>query len=354
MNFKSETIVVSNDDVETVTEQLYDEGLTDGLPVVPPTPDRLERMLEGSDREPEDSLGEIPPKYGTATVETLAINAIMAGCTPAHMPVLEAAVEAITDDGFNLYGINATTHPVAPLLVVNGPIVDELNVNYGYNVFGQGWRANATIGRALRLLLVNVGGGSPGTMDRATHGQPGKFSFCIAENQRKSPWDPLHVRRGYDEDESTVTAMGVESPHEINDHVHADADGILSVAASVFATVGNNNTHHSAGEIAIVLGPEHAETIAADGWTIEDVQWYLYDQARNSVADLDAAGIYDNYTLNPRFHLEDDREATIPLVERPVDVVVLVAGGAGKHSMALHSFGETRSVTKSITGGDER
>jgi len=109
----------------------------------------------------------------------------MAGCTPAHMPVLEAAVEAITDDGFNLYGINATTHPVAPLLVVNGPIVDELNVNYGYNVFGQGWRANATIGRALRLLLVNVGGGSPGTMDRATHGQPGKFSFCIARKPAK-------------------------------------------------------------------------------------------------------------------------------------------------------------------------
>jgi hypothetical protein len=268
------------------------------------------------------------------------------------MPVIEAAVEAMIDDSFNCYGINATTHPVAPLLVLNGPIVDTLNVNYGYNAFGQGWRANATIGRAVRLLLVNVGGGVPGEMDRATHGHPGKYSYCVAENERASPWEPLHVRRGFDADESTVTVLGAEAPHEINDHVHGDAAGILGVAADVFATVGNNNTHHSGGEIALVLGPEHAETVAGDGWTVEDVQWYLYDQARNTVADLRAAGIYDNYTLDRRFRLEESTDARIPLVERPDDVVVFVAGGAGKHSLALHSFGETRSVTRAVDGGD--
>ena len=351
MEFTAEEIDVSDDDVETVTDRLYRAGLTDGLPVIPPTPDRVERMVAGSTRSPDESLGTLPPKYGDATVETVAINAVMAGCKPAYMPLIEAAVSALTADAFNLYGINATTHPVAPLLVVNGPIVDALNVNYGYNVFGQGWRANATIGRAIRLLLVNVGGGVPGDMDRATHGHPGKYSYCIAENERASPWEPLHVRRGFDADQSTVTAMAVEAPHEINDHVHGDAAGLLGVAADVFATVGNNNTHHSGGEITLVLGPEHATSIATDGWSVEDVQWYLYDQARNTVADLRAAGIYDNYTLHRRFRLAEAATARIPLVERPDDVVVLVAGGAGKHSLALHSFGETRSVTRPIEGG---
>lgn len=352
MEFTSERIDVATDDVEAVTDQLYRAGMTDGLPVVPPTPDRVERMLTGSRRDPDEALGVLPPKYGEATVEKVAINAVLAGCRPAYMPVIEAAVEAMIDDSFNCYGINATTHPVAPLLVLNGPIVDTLNVNYGYNAFGQGWRANATIGRAVRLLLVNVGGGVPGEMDRATHGHPGKYSYCVAENERASPWEPLHVRRGFDADESTVTVLGAEAPHEINDHVHGDAAGILGVAADVFATVGNNNTHHSGGEIALVLGPEHAETVAGDGWTVEDVQWYLYDQARNTVADLRAAGIYDNYTLDRRFRLEESTDARIPLVEHPDDVVVFVAGGAGKHSLALHSFGETRSVTRPIDGGD--
>lgn len=350
MEFTAETLDVEGDDVEAVTEQLYRNGFTDGLPVVPPTPERVERMLDGSHRPSDEALGVIPPRYGEATVETVAINAVMAGCDPSYMPVIEAAVEALTEEPFNLYGVNATTHPVAPLVVVNGPVVDELHLNYGYNVFGQGWRANATIGRAIRLLLVNVGGGTPGEMDRATHGHPGKYSFCIAENERNSPWEPLHVRRGFDAEQSTVTVMGVEAPHEVNDHVHGDAAGVLGVAADVFATVGNNNTHHSKGEIALVLGPEHAATVAADGWTVEDVQWHLYDQARNTVDDLHAAGIYDNYTLHRRFHLERDGNARVPLVERPEDVVVLVAGGAGKHSMALHSFGETRSVTKAVEG----
>lgn len=334
-------------DLESVTERLYRKGMTDGLPVVPPTRDRVERMVAGAARPADESLGTIPPRYGAATVEKVAINAVLAGCDPAYMPVLTAAVDAMTEEPFNLYGVNATTHPVAPLVVVNGPIVDDLNLNYGYNVFGQGWRANATIGRAVRLLLLNVGGGRPGEMDRATHGHPGKFSFCIAENERASPFEPFHVDRGYDADDSVVTVMGVEAPHEINDHMSDDATGVLSVASDVFATVGNNNTHHSGGEICLVLGPEHADTIARDGFDRADVRWYLYDQARNRKAELDAAGITENYTIAGRFET-DDPEATIPLVERPEDVRVLVAGGAGKHSMALHSFGETRSVAREV------
>ncbi|WP_436348509.1 hypothetical protein [Natronorubrum sp. FCH18a] len=344
-------IIEIDGDFDAVNRKLYIRGKTDGLPVVPPTLDRVESMLEGTGHDPDEKLGVVPPKYGDATVEKVAINAVMAGCEPEYMPVLIAALEAMTEEQFNLYGINATTHPVAPLVVVNGPIVEELNINYGYNVFGQGWQANSTIGRAIRLLLTNVGGGAPGDMDRATHGHPGKFSFCIAENEKRNPWEPFHVQRGYDEDESVVTVMGVEAPHEINDHVNETASGILTTAADVFATVGNNNTHHTHGEITVVLGPEHADTIARDDWSREDVQWYLYDQARNELEKLRTVGITENYTWHPRFET-DDVDAMIPLVEDPDDVNVIVAGGAGKHSMALHSFGETRSVSKRIDGGD--
>lgn len=345
---ETNTIAIDGD-FDDANDYLYRRGMTDGLPVVPPTAERVDQMLTGTSRDPDEELGTIPPKYGIATVEKLATNAVMAGCEPEYMPVLIAAVEAMTRDEFNLYGVNATTHPVAPLVVVNGPIVDELKLNYGYNVFGQGWRANATIGRAVRLLLVNVGGGEPGEMDRATHGHPGKYSFCIAENEGRNPWDPLHVQRGFNEDESAVTVMGVESPHEINDHVNETATELLTVAADVFATVGNNNTHHTHGEICIVFGPEHAETIARHGWSREDVQWFLYDNARNDLESLRTAGITDNYTWHHRFEMKNDK-AMIPLVETPEDVTVIVAGGAGKHSMALHSFGETRSVTVGIDG----
>lgn len=336
-------------DFEDANEVLYREGVTDGLPVVPPTRERVDAMLDGVDRDPDDVVGVIPPKYGDATVEKIAINAVMAGCEPEYMPVLVTAVEAMTEEQFNLYGVNATTHPVAPMLVLNGPVVDELNVNYGYNVFGQGWKANATIGRAVRLLLVNVGGGQPGEMDRATHGHPGKYSYCIAENARKHPWDPMHVQRGYDEDRSTVTVFGAEAPHEINDHVSEDAQGVLTVAADVLATIGNNNAYYTQGELTVVFGPEHANTVARDGFSVEEVERYLYDQARNRMGKLRQGGMYGIHDWPERFAVKDGQDR-IPLVEEPDRINVLVAGGAGKHSMAIHSFGETRSVTKPIEG----
>lgn len=340
-------------DIEAVYEQFYDAEMTDGLPIVPPSRERVDRMIAATDRDPNAVLGTVPPKYGVATIENIAINAVMAGCKPAYLPVLTAAVEAMLEDEFNLYGINTTTHPAAPLIVVNGPIVNEINLNYGYNVFGQGWRANATIGRALRLVLLNVGGGTPGKMDRATHGHPGKYSFCIAENERKTPWDPLHVSRGYNEDESTVTVFGTEGPHEVNDHVSRDSGGVLSVMADVLATIGNNNAIGSRGELVCVFGPEHAETVATDGYTREDVQWFLYDYARTRLGKIrrnGPDGLYDWDAIDVwgKRHRMRDPDAAVPLVERPEDVTILVAGGAGKHSMVLHSFGETASVTKSI------
>lgn len=334
---------------EAVNEELYREGMTDGLPVIPPTRTRVDEMLTSVDRDPGEIVGVIPPKYGDATVEKIAVNSVMAGCKDAYFPVVLTAIEAMCEDEFNLYGINATTHPVAPLVVVNGPVVDDLRINYGYNVFGQGWRANATIGRAVRFVLLNVGGAVPGEMDRATQGHPGKFSYCIAENEQSSPWDPFHVSRGFDEDESTVTVSGAEAPHEINDHVSEDGDGVLTVAADTMATMGNNNAYISKGEITVVFGPEHADTIARDGYSRDDVRWFLYDQARNRLGKLKVAGMYGIHDWEDRFDVKDD-ETMVPLVESPDHVNVLVAGGAGKHSMGLHSFGETRAVTKRING----
>jgi hypothetical protein len=198
-------IVEAEEDLEQINRDYYMRGWTDGLPIIPPTEARVQRMLDGTRRDPQTLLGRIPPRWGDVTVEKVAINALMAGCLPDYMPVLLTAVEAMLEPEFNLYGIQATTHPVAPLLILNGPVVRDLDVNNSYNAYGPGWRSNATMGRAIRLLLLNVGGGLPGQGDRSTQGSPAKFSYCIAENEARNPWTPLHVDRGFASTVSTVT-----------------------------------------------------------------------------------------------------------------------------------------------------
>ena len=194
--------------------------------------------------------------------KALAINAVMAGCLPACMPVLVAAARAVLEPEFSLHAIQATTHPVAPLIIVNGPVVEEIGLNAEYGCFAPGNRANATIGRALRLALLNIGGASPGVLDRATQGSPAKYAFCIAENEAASPWGPLHAERGFSPEESTVTLVGCEGPHNINDHVSHTAEGILATAADTMSIMGSNN-FYLRGEPVLALGPEHAATIAA-------------------------------------------------------------------------------------------
>ena len=190
-------------------------GWTDGLPIVPPTEARVREFLRHTKRDPREIVGVLPPRQGEATVEKIAANAVMAGCKPEYMPVILAALEALGDPLFNLDSVQATTHPVAPLIVVNGPIARQLEINGGYNCFGQGFRANVTIGRAVRLVLMNVGGGLPGSGGRATQGSPAKLAYCVAENEAESPWEPLHVEAGLPADTSTVTVFGCEGPHNI-------------------------------------------------------------------------------------------------------------------------------------------
>jgi hypothetical protein len=344
MHFHSDRISL-NDSLEAVNDWFYDQGWTDGLPIIPPTSERVEKLLAWTDRSPQDELGAMPPKYGIVTVEKLAINAVMAGCVPEYFPVVIAAVEALLEDQFNLYAVQSTTHPCAPLLILNGPVARELGVNARYNAFGQGWRPNATIGRAIRLILLNVGGGAPGLLDRATQGQPGKYSYCVAENEAENPWTPLHVERGFSPETSTVTVCGAEGPHNINDHVSSAAPGILATIASTMAGMGSNNAY-AFGEPILALGPEHTEILARDGVKKDDIRNYVFQHARVSRSLWERGGMFGMGIAEDLF----PDETAVPLLRKPEHLMIIVAGGPGRHSCWMPTFGAmTRSVTRAIT-----
>jgi hypothetical protein len=328
------------DDYEAVQRLYLERGWSDGLPIVPPTPERVEAMLAAVDLPPGHVIAEIPPNWGAATVERLAINAVMAGCLPEYFPVIVAAADAMGDPAFNLYAIQATTHPCAPLLIVNGPMRETLEMNASSGAFGPGWRSNATIGRAVRLMLLNVGGGHPGVGDMSTHGAPSKFSYCVAENEELNPWEPLHVDRGFDRGQSTVTVIAGEPPHNINDHSGRSADDILTIVAGAMAVTGANNAY-TGGETLLVLGPEHAATIAGDGLSKADVvEWLM----RRALIPLER---YTEDTLVERFQRVPD--GPVPMVRGADDLAIIVLGGPGKHSCWVPTFGgATRSVTKQI------
>lgn len=336
------------DSFEAVNRLYYARGWTDGLPIVPPTPERVIEMLEANGADPAEVIGIVPPKRGEATMENVAINAVMAGCLPQYLPVVVSALRAMLEPRFNLFGIQATTHPVAPLVIVNGPIAAELDINGSYGCFGPGARANATIGRALRLILMNIGGALPGKLDRSTQGQPSKYTFCIAENEEESPWEPLHVERGFAADESTVTVVGVENPHNINDHVSKSAVGILTTCADTMAVMGSNPTYLGPSNCVLVLGPEHAATIARDGFTKADVKRFLYEHARKRVRQLRRGGMYGMHDW-PAWWEQEDEDCLLPVLRSPDDLLVIVAGGAGKHSAWLPSFGANFAITRRVS-----
>ena len=338
----AELIELADASQEAVDDYLEAQGWSDGLPVVAPTSERVAAMVEAAGRPGDHSLGPMPPRQGDATIEALAVNAVMAGCRPACFPVVVTAIEAALEPRFNLYAVQATTHPCSPLVIVNGPIVGELGINARYGAFGPGFRANATIGRAVRLILHNVGGGVPGVLDRSTQGQPSKFSFCVAENESESPWEPLHVERGFAPDQSTVTVVGCENPHNINDHVSARADGILATICSSMADMGANNSYLQ-GEPVLALGPEHAAIVAAGGCSKDDLRRHLFDNARIPREVWRRGGMADMHPDN------FPGEPAVPVMTDPDSLIVIVLGGFGRHSSWLPTFGDTtRSVTRLI------
>jgi hypothetical protein len=340
------------EDFEAATELCRERGWGDGLPIVPPTAQRVEKMLEYCDRPWDEPIASVPPRNGAATPLRLAANAVMAGCRPEYFPLLMLALEAMCEKPLNLYGIQTTTHPVAPLVIVNGPVAQELDINSGHNAFGPGRQANATIGRAIRLALLNIGGAIPTVGDMATMGQPGKYSYVVAENEAANPWEPLHVERGFDRETSTVTIVGAEGPHNINDHESINAEGILRMTCGTVAITGSNNAYY-AGEPLIAFGPEHAAAVAAGGYSKADVKRYVFEHATVPLGSFSTENVERRFRVKfADRYAKADADARVPMAQCAEDIMIVVVGGAGKHSMYIPTFGETRSVTRALKLAD--
>src|SRR5215813_5696837 len=335
-----------------LVEWYFEQGWTDGLPVVPPTQRAVDAFVEALGGDAQLVECKVPPRHGNLTREVLAINMVMAGCKAEYAPVVRAAMLALTAPAFNLNGVQATTHMAAPLLVVNGPIAREIGMNAGGNCFGSGNRANATIGRAIRLILLNVGGGWPGELDKATLGHPGKYTYCIAENESESPFAPYHVDKGFDERDSTVFVLAAEPPHSVTNHVANDPQGVLDSIVSAMSTIAHNNAV-SSGHCAVVLGVEHARTIAAHGWRRADVRNYLWMNAGNRFGDLAFEHRYGKvYNRNLPVWYKRELDSRIPVVPGPDHIHLFVAGGeAGRFSAFIPGWGHMSSpVLRGIDG----
>jgi hypothetical protein len=346
------TFGVELGDVEELSAILVRSGLTDGLPVIPPTWERVERMLAYGGPDRESTIGPIPPVWRLLTLEALAANTVMAGCRPEHFPIVVQALEAMLNSPeFNFYGMQTTTHPIGPMLLLGGPIAAELGVAAGAGCLGPGPWANGPLGRALRLACMNGGGAYPGELDKATMGQPAKYTFCFAENDTDSPWPTYRESRGFDASVSTITVVGAEAPMNVNDHGSTDAEGILRTIAGTMATTGNNNMYWL-GDTFVIVGPEHAAQLAREGLTRQDVQRELHQRARVPVERMSEGQFAHirSWIAEEETERFVDHEGKVALTREPDDIHIVVAGGPGKHSMWIPTW--FRSVTRAITDGD--
>ena len=311
-----------------------------------PTEARVGRMLQATARAPDEVIAAIAPGFGAATVELIAINAVMAGCDPGHLPALIAATEAVAAPEFNLQGIQATTNPAAVWLIVNGPIAAQLGMNAGINCLGQGNWANATLGRALRLMLQNIGRALPGEMDRATLGQPGKYLFCCAENEEQNPWQPLHVERGLKAEQSAVTVVGAEGTLNMNTHSKI-ADEILRVFAETLVRPTAND-YYLGGRPWIIICPEHAEILKAGGLTKAEIKRRLWQMSKLPARQLDEIDMQWTQNVRRAELGTITPDTMLPICAAPEGLGILVAGGPGTHSVYVPSFGNTRPVTREV------
>ena len=329
------------DDTLDVIEGFYERGWTDGLPIVPPTVERVSDFLDYVGRSPSEIVGAEPTKGRVITAEKVAINSVMAGCLPEYFPVVLAAVEAISEPQFNLHAITVSTMGAAVLMLVNGPITQELGLNSGVSVFGPGHRANATIGRAVRLVISNVTGAVSGNLDKATLGHPGKYTWCIAEAEDISPWEPFHVEHGFSNDQSAITVFAGLSATQVPNHFDRDPRLILNSFADAMFSVGPGQ-----GEILVVLCPEHIGNIKAAGWSKDQVKQHLFERTQRTNSEWVAAGRVPQNTATA------DPDAKRSVALGPDNITVLVAGGlAGAFSDIIPLWGggsNSRSVTKPI------
>ena len=334
---------------DDVHEFLFDQGFTDGLPVVPPTPERVLRMLGGTERDPQQVVADIPPNYAPATVEKIAINAALAGCRAEHLPVVIAAIEAICTKEFNIHGVNATTMGASPVLVVNGPIRERIGMNMRLGVLGQGTRANAAIGRAVRLAVRNIGGAQPGGTERSTLGNPMKFTMCFAEWEERSPWEPLHVERGFDAADSVVTAFAMSSGPALCVDQSSRTARQLAGSFGLSLEAAHHVRAHNASDALLVVSPEHVDTLWRDRFTKNDIRDHVQQVTARPLAELVADDDIGG-GLSPE-RLKDmppeRQRRPVPKFAAKENLHIVVAGAeAGKFSGIFHGWagGEIGSV----------
>ena len=322
----------------------------DALPVVPPTAERVEKMLRAAARDPQEVIARIPPCYGEATVEKIAANAVMAGCVPEMMRVLIPLARAVADERFNAHGVQATTHFAAPLIIVNGPVRRELHFNSRQNLFSNTARSNSTLGRALQLILLNLGGARPDAIDMSALGNPGKFSYCIAENEEENPWEPLHVEHGLARDQSAVSLFASEAPHGVSEHNARTARGVLKSISYALATVWSYRACMGY-EATVVLGPEHVHSIHHDGFSKQNVREFLFENTGVPLRCYSGddpgegfaqRGLYKEITI--------DGEPCYQKFRAPEAIKIVVAGGtADKFSAVLGSWASGPRGSQMVT-----
>jgi len=328
-------------------EMLFARGWTDGLPVVFPTAEKVAAMVAASGRNAADRIGPIPPRWRQATIEKIAINAVLAGCRPEYFPVVLAAIDALLDNDCQLYGIQTATNTTAPLLIVNGPIAKEIDINARGNAFGPGARANATIGRAVQLVFRNIGGDIAGETDMATHGHAGKFTACIAEAEDDSPWAPFHVDAGFDANDSTVTVIGASAPQNIFTYGCETGQDILDQFVGATLGLGHNNIIFPTGPLFIV-SPEHAATMAHDGIGKPEIQNAMFERARIPLARFAKRSVEGLRHRRARWFAEVGDPDHIGIADRAEDISIVVSGGAGIHSLFVPTAFSYRPVTRKI------
>jgi hypothetical protein len=335
------------DDPAALIEAYYERGWTDGLPVVPPSEKSIRATLDAAGLRGDEVLGEIAGRNTIVTADKVAINVVLAGCKPEYMPVVVAAIRGLCHPDFAYHGPASSTGGSAMVTIVHGPIAQRLGVNAGNNAFGQGTRANATIGRAVRLTMMNVMQTRPGLLDRATLGNPGKYSFCFAENADESPWPPLHVERGLRREDSAVTMYASNSLYQVYNQLAATPEPLLLCVSDALSNLGVSNIK-GFNQSLLVFAGEHTEVLAKNGWSKDDVRRFLVERARRTVADFKRAA-----RLPGEVEPKDDTTWRY-LFERPEDILIVCAGGrAGAWSACLPGWGNkwTRAITTRV---DER
>jgi len=340
---------ISGDFVEAV-RYLEREGWTDGLPVIPPTEPLVAEMLSHTKRAPDEVLGHMEPLRGTVTVEKVAANAVMAGCLPEYFPVVLASVRAVLQPEFHVGSTACTTGGSAPVIIVNGPIARRLGISGGTACFGGNIKPNATIGRALRLVMRNLGGAKPDGMEKSTQAWPGKIvGCCFAENEARSPWEPLHVARGYAPETSTVTVVAVRGIYPVTEGTQTTGQGVVETVVAAMRYLGTPIFHQMRNRIPVVVAlcPEHAQEIGRAGFGRRQLRELLYAEVRLPVREL-IGRVYYGTRAWPDWIDESDPEAQVPIVATPDDFWLVVAGGDGRHSAWMPAWGVCRGATEVI------